>query len=107
RKNHRHPRLRLSFFRLLPVLSFVGARYIVPSAARRMPDPLHHRRSIRLKEHDYSLPGAYFVTLCAAEKRCIFGHIIGHGMVENQTGKIVRKYWMEIPAHFPNAELDA
>lgn len=24
----------------------------------------HHRRSIRLKEYDYSQPGAYFVTIC-------------------------------------------
>jgi hypothetical protein len=28
-------------------------------------DPdIHHRRSIRLKEYDYSLEGLYFVTIC-------------------------------------------
>ncbi|MFM7909799.1 MAG: transposase, partial [Microcystis sp.] len=24
----------------------------------------HHRRSIRLRNYDYSQPGAYFVTIC-------------------------------------------
>ncbi|MHC5760170.1 hypothetical protein [Nostoc sp.] len=28
-------------------------------------DPrIHQRRSIRLKGHDYTQPGAYFITLC-------------------------------------------
>lgn len=34
--------------------------------SNRQYDPdIHHRRSIRLKEHDYSGGGLYFVTLCA------------------------------------------
>jgi hypothetical protein len=32
-----------------------------------------NRRSIRLKEYDYSSPGAYFVTVVAYPRVCIFG----------------------------------
>jgi len=39
-------------------------------------DPqIHHRRSIRLKEFDYSHIGAYFVTLVAFQCECLFGEI--------------------------------
>ena len=36
----------------------------------------HHRRSIRLKDYDYSHPGAYFVTICVNNKECLFGEIL-------------------------------
>ena len=35
----------------------------------------HHRRSIRLKDYDYSQAGAYFVTICAQGRQCLFGEI--------------------------------
>ena len=34
------------------------------------------RRSIRLKGYDYARNGAYFVTLCAHQRECLFGEII-------------------------------
>jgi hypothetical protein len=38
-----------------------------------MNDPDHHvRRSLRLKGYDYSQAGAYFVTVCAHDRMCIF-----------------------------------
>jgi REP element-mobilizing transposase RayT len=33
---------------------------------------IHHRRSVRLAGFDYRHPGAYFVTVCTYERRCIF-----------------------------------
>ena len=40
-------------------------------------DPFHHRRrSFRLKGYDYSRAGAYFVTICAQDRACLFGEII-------------------------------
>ena len=36
----------------------------------------HGRRSIRLKDYDYSEHGAYFVTICAKDRQCLFGEII-------------------------------
>lgn len=35
---------------------------------------LPQRRSIRLRDFDYTRNHAYFVTLCSAERRCLFGH---------------------------------
>lgn len=66
----------------------------------------HHRRSIRLKDYDYSSAGAYFVTICAHNRDCLFGEIIDGEMVLNDAGKMVERCWLEIPDHYPSVELD-
>ena len=33
------------------------------------------RKRIRLPEYDYSSPGAYFVTVCTHDRRCILSDI--------------------------------
>ena len=38
------------------------------------------RKSPRLKGYDYSLPGAYFVTICTRDRKCILGEIVGEGL---------------------------
>ena len=68
---------------------------------------IHHRRSIRLRGYDYSLPGAYYVTLCAFGKQCIFGQVIDDQMQENDCGKIVRQQWFESSQIRQNLDLDA
>ncbi len=35
----------------------------------------YHRRSIRLKDFDYSQPGGYFITICTHNRKQIFGEI--------------------------------
>jgi len=47
----------------------------------------HHRRSIRIKEYDYTSPGAYFVTLVTYQ-RCLFGEIRAAKMALNDLGSI-------------------
>ena len=47
------------------------------------------RRSIRLKEYDYSQSGAYFVTVCVHNKECLFGEIADGEMVPNEAGKMI------------------
>ena len=37
---------------------------------------IHNRKSIRLKNYDYSREGLYFITICSHNKECIFGEII-------------------------------
>lgn len=68
---------------------------------------IHHRRSIRLTHYDYSLPGAYFVTVCAFGKRCVFGSVVGDQMRENDCGRIVREQWLDTARIRPQIELDA
>lgn len=53
-----------------------------------------HRRSLRLNGYDYSQAGAYFVTVCAYEKECLFGGIESGVMRLNEYGEIVTSEWM-------------
>ena len=71
-------------------------------------DPtIHHRRSIRLRKYDYSGPGAYFVTICAFNKECIFGQLVGQQMQENGCGRVVREQWFDSARRRKEIELDA
>ncbi|MDJ1482457.1 hypothetical protein QNI16_18280 [Cytophagaceae bacterium YF14B1] len=47
---------------------------------------IHHRRSIRLSDYDYSLAGLYFVTICVKNRQCLLGHIEQGQMVLNEAG---------------------
>ena len=64
-----------------------------------------HRRWIRLCGVDYSEQGAYFVTICAAKRRNIFGKIEEGRAVLSTIGDIVRTCWVQIPEHFPATTL--
>jgi putative transposase len=94
---------------------------------------IHHRKSIRLRGYDYSKPGLYFITICTADRKCLFGKIVPVGVqkfeplqsindsemiegVENfqplrqemilgDAGKIANTCWLLIPEHFPNVFL--
>ncbi len=67
----------------------------------------HNRRSIRLKEWDYSDPGAYFVTVCTQNRDCLLGEIQNGKMKLNRFGAIILEKWNRIPNHFKNVQLDA
>ena len=40
------------------------------------------RKRTRLQEYDYSAPGAYFITICTKDKKCILSHIVGDGVLD-------------------------
>ncbi|MGR0481861.1 MAG: hypothetical protein ACTFAL_10800 [Candidatus Electronema sp. V4] len=65
-----------------------------------------YRRSIRLPGYDYTSAGAYFITICASGKECLFGAVENGQMRLNDAGQIAAKCWHDIPLHFPHAELD-
>ncbi len=68
--------------------------------------PNFSRRSIRLKEYNYSQPGAYFVTICTKGQEYSFGEII-NGVIElSKLGSIVRDCWLKLLIHFKFIELD-
>ncbi len=50
---------------------------------------IHDRKSIRLKDYDYSQKGAYFVTICVNNMVCLFGEVVGGTMVLNDAGNMV------------------
>jgi REP element-mobilizing transposase RayT len=66
----------------------------------------HHRRSIRLKEFDYSSEGAYFVTICTQDKQCLFGVVVDGDMRLVPGGMMVAGDWSEIPDHYPGVDID-
>jgi REP element-mobilizing transposase RayT len=66
----------------------------------------HHRRSIRLRNYDYSQPGAYFVTICTYQKQSWFGEIKNGQIYLNQLGKIVADEWLKTCKIRPNFKLD-
>lgn len=71
-------------------------------------DPnIHHRRSIRLKNFDYSQVGMYFLTICTQNSDCFFGNIVSREMRLNDAGMMVQSIWDELPSRFANLELDA
>jgi putative transposase len=59
-----------------------------------------HRRSVRMRGFDYTLPGAYFVTIVTHKHNCIFGKIFERKMSLNAIGVIAHECWSEIPDHF-------
>ncbi len=59
----------------------------------------HHRRSIRLKGHDYTQEGAYYFTICCHQRRCLLGEI-KHGVIHlNLVGATVKAVWDSLPRH--------
>ncbi len=53
----------------------------------------YNRRSIRLKNYDYSQPGAYFITIVTHNRQCLFGEIVNGEIRLNEYGEIVRDEW--------------
>ncbi len=57
-------------------------------------DRRNRRRSIRLSEFDYARYGPFFVTLCAEDRKCIFGTVADGRMKLNRYGQIIEDEWM-------------
>ena len=66
---------------------------------------IHHRRSIRLKEYDYSQAGLYFITICVKNNACLFGKMTDGQICLSAIGAIADVLWYEIKNHAINIEL--
>ena len=65
------------------------------------------RRALRLRTYDYSQAGAYFVTLCVEDRRCLFGTITDGTLELNPTGRWIASTWEGLGYRFPAVEMDA
>jgi REP element-mobilizing transposase RayT len=63
--------------------------------------------SARLQTHDYGSNGAYFITICTADRINYFGEIKNREMIHSPLGEIAHQCWIDIPKHFPFVKLDA
>ena len=66
----------------------------------------HHRRSVRLREHDYAAGGTYFVTICTAGRVCLFGEVRDRGMRVNRIGLLVEREWVRTGEIRPEVAID-
>ena len=67
----------------------------------------HHRRSIRLKQYDYTQTGAYFVTACTQNRECFFGEIVDGVMRLTDVGEMIQKVWQELSEYYAGVGIDA
>ena len=72
---------------------------------------LPERKPTRLKDYDYSTPGAYFITICTAEMKQYFSKIVGEALAppENKLtvyGKIADKNLQALNMRYPHISVD-
>jgi putative transposase len=65
-----------------------------------------NRRSIRLPNWDYRLPGPYAITMCTQDRIPRFGVVEDACMILNPVGEMVRDVWMAMTHEFPTLTLD-
>ena len=61
--------------------------------------------SIRAQWWDYSNSGAYFITICTANRKPFFGNIVEQKIHLTPLGKIAAQLWNEIVNHAKNIKL--
>ena len=74
-------------------------------------ESLPKRKHPRLKEYDYSTPGAYFITICTHNRKHLLSNIVGRGLAPTeiqytQYGKIAKEQLLLLEEHFLNLKID-
>lgn len=70
------------------------------------------RKQIRIKDYDYSAPGAYFVTICTKNRAQILWETVGADIIRPQdvslsvVGKIVEQGVLQISNHYDYIAVD-
>ena len=87
-------------------------QFVARDVARALPSPdpngLHApRRKLRLPNHDYSAPGAYFVTIQAQGFPEPFSEVVSGAMLLTEIGQIIARAWRWLAVRYPYVELDA
>jgi REP element-mobilizing transposase RayT len=68
-------------------------------------DASRKRKSLRLSGYDYSRAGAYFVSICTKDQKCLFGEIVNQEIVLNEPGRMITTGWNELAQRFSRIEL--
>jgi len=72
---------------------------------------LPKRKHPRLDAFDYSTPGAYFITICTQNRRCMLSHIVGRGLAPaevtyTQCGEIAAQELCALEKRYPCLRVD-
>ena len=76
-----------------------------------MDNSLPKRKHPRLDHYDYSSPGAYFVTVCTQNRRCLLSRIVGRGLAPAEIqytayGQIAKDQLWLLEQRFPSLKID-
>jgi REP element-mobilizing transposase RayT len=64
------------------------------------------RKRNRLENHDYTLDGYYFITICTKNKIEYFGNVEHNKMILNEYGKSIKENLLKIKEQFNVCEID-
>ena len=75
---------------------------------------LPKRKHPRLDHYDYSGAGAYFVTICTQNRRCVLSHIVGRGLAPAEAngieytalGTIAEEQLLLLEDRYPSLSID-
>lgn len=72
----------------------------------RMKELPRRRNRLRYPGHDYSSPGAVFVTICVHHRQPLLGEVRQGEMHLSPVGEMVASSWERIPTKYPEIALD-
>ena len=81
-------------------------------AVMKMGQP-KHRKTVRLRGYDYNTEGAYFLTICTENRKCILSRIVGTGVPDGPKiellpyGKIVQKHIEQISNFYNHLSVES
>ena len=71
------------------------------------------RKSPRLREFNYNSVGAYFVTICTQNRRCILSRIVGTGVLDcpqielTKYGEVAEKYIKQLDSFYDHISIES
>ena len=76
-----------------------------------MENCLPKRKHPRLNHYDYSAAGAYFITICTHNRRCLLSRIVGRGLAPaeiqyNPYGEIAQEQMLLLEKRYPSLTID-
>jgi REP element-mobilizing transposase RayT len=64
------------------------------------------RKNLRLEGFDYAQEGAYFITLCTHNRKCLLAKVTDKEVCLNDWGKVVDSEWLQTAIMRPYVSLD-
>ena len=65
----------------------------------------YHRKTVRLKEYDYTKEGMYFVTICIKNREYLLGEIIDADIILSEYGEIIKEELLKLSERFKDIEI--
>ena len=77
----------------------------------KMENNLPQRKHPRLDAYDYSTAGAYFITICTQNRRCLLSRVVGRGLAPAEIqltpyGIVAREQLLLLEKRYPYLKID-